>query len=185
MIKAILFNGSIDSRAHAIGNTLTNYFSEKLQEQTIEVDVFNMGKAAIPLLDTQQIKNPPRNVLEMCRRFQEADIHFWLAPLYHGSIPGAMKNCLDWLEVTAQTEQPYLTDRTIGMVCWADGSQAVHGINTMNNIAHALRAWTLPYTVPISTQFLLESNKTEIVSFYKNKLDRLLKLGISRRIDTW
>jgi hypothetical protein len=52
-----------------------------------------------------------------------------------------MKNCLDWLEVTANRYEPYLTDKTIGLVCWADGLQAMQGINAMDVIAKSLRAW--------------------------------------------
>ncbi|MBB2949449.1 hypothetical protein FHR29_000181 [Sphingobacterium sp. JUb56] len=38
----------------------------------------------------------------------------------------------------------------MGLVCWADGVQAMQGINTMDAIAKSLRAWPLPYSVPIS-----------------------------------
>lgn len=115
--------------------------------------------------------------------FREADIHFWLAPLYHGSIPGVMKNCLDWLEVSAKKNNPYLTDKTVGLVCWADGVQAMQGINTMDAIAKSLRAWPLPYSVPISKKELFDPNISgEISQTYKDRLNLLINLATTKTI---
>lgn len=94
-------------------------------------------------------KEIPSIVKRMTELFLSADLHFWLSPLYHGSIPGTMKNCLDWLEITAKLPKPYLTDKRIGLICWADGSQALNDITTMENIVKSLRAWSIPYTLPI------------------------------------
>ncbi len=94
----------------------------------------------------------------MAQMFTSADLHIWLAPLYHGSIPGVMKNCLDWLEVTANRYEPYLTDKTVGLICWADGLQAMQGINAMDAIAKSLRAWPLPFSVPIVRSALFDGN---------------------------
>lgn len=69
-----------------------------------------------------------------------------------------MKNCLDWLEVTANRYEPYLTDKTVGLVCWADGLQAMQGINAMDVIAKSLRAWPLPFSVPIVRSALFDGD---------------------------
>ncbi len=78
-----------------------------------------------------------------------------------------MKNCLDWLEVTANRYEPYLTDKTVGLVCWADGLQAMQGINAMDAIAKSLRAWPLPFSVPIVRSALFDGEQpTEISELY-------------------
>lgn len=182
-MSVMIFNGSLDSGSQTTGKIITRYLVNCLQKQAVEVKVFELAQSDIPLLKPNNISAVPNQVEEMCRLFQQANLHLWLAPLYHGSIPGVMKNCLDWLEVTSRDPLPYLSDKTIGMICWASGSHAVDGIYTMNSIAHALRAWPLPFNVPVSTQFLFEpGSESEISEFYKNKLNRLVDLGITRKI---
>ena len=183
-MKALIVNGALERRLQSTSGILSAYFAEKLREIGVQAQTFNLVDSGIPLFDVT-ISKTPRSVELMNQLFQEADVHFWLAPLYHGSIPGAMKNCLDWLEISAKNPLPYLTDKTVGMVCWADGVQAMQGINTMDAIAKALRAWTVPFSVPIVRSALFDlENPTEISQAYKDKLDLLIKLGTNRKIET-
>jgi arsenic resistance protein ArsH len=183
-MKVVIFNGSMEAGTHSIGKLISGFIEEKLRKQKADVKIFDVGKADIPLLHPAKMRNVPPEVKEMCSVLQDADLHFWLAPLYHGSIPGIMKNCLDWLEITSKSSTPYLTDKIVGMVCWADGSHAINGIHTMNVIAHSLRAWTVPYNVPVSTPFLFESDSREKISnYYQDKLNMLVDLTVSRKIE--
>ncbi len=182
-MKAIIFNGSLERRTESTSGLLSRYFSERLETLGIQTDIFTLADSGIPLFDVTLTKTPVA-VERMTQMFRDADLHFWLAPLYHGSIPGVMKNCLDWLEVTANTYEPYLTDKTVGLVCWADGLQAMQGINTMDAIAKSLRAWPLPFSVPILRSSLFDSeNKTKISEFYSGKLDRLISIATSKKIE--
>lgn len=182
-MKAIIFSGALEKGPLSTSMIITNYFAKKLSESGIQSQVFNLADSGIPLFD-MSISKIPESVVLMNRLFQEADIHFWLAPLYHGSIPGAMKNSLDWLEVSSKESLPYLTDKTVGMVCWADGSLAIQGINTMDTVARALRAWPIPYSVPIIRNALYDKNgEAELSPEYKKKLDLLIHLAISRKIE--
>ncbi|WP_246076914.1 hypothetical protein [Pedobacter ureilyticus] len=96
-----------------------------------------------------------------------------------------MKNCLDWLELSARETKPYLSDKTIGLICWADGAQAMQGINSMDMIAKSLRAWTIPFSVPIIKSELVDHTRVgEISAKYKAKLDLLVKLAATKKITT-
>jgi len=182
-MKVLIFNGAMERRTQATPALLSNYLSEKLDEMGIENHIFNLADAAIPLFDTA-LTETPHSVEIMNQQFLEADVHFWLAPLYHGSIPGAMKNCLDWLEVSSKAQQPYLTNKNIGMICWADGIQAMQGINTMDAIAKALRAWPVPFSAPLVRSTLFEAeNPTEITTTNKEKLNLLVNLATSRKME--
>lgn len=182
-MKAIIFNGTLEIRPHSTPDILSGYLSNELQGLGIESEIFNLADYGIPLFDVSNPEITP-SVKLMIQKFQEADVHFWLAPLYHGSIPGAMKNCIDWLELGAKTPQPYLTDKNIGMICWADGIQAMQGINTMDAIAKALRAWPLPFSAPLVRGTLFETdNPSEITAANKEKLNLLIKLATSKRIE--
>ncbi|MCG6189489.1 NADPH-dependent FMN reductase [Maribellus maritimus] len=182
-MKALVFNGAMERKPQSTPVLLSTYLSNKLQELGIENNIFNLADAGIPLFDTVVTKIP-LSVELMNQQFLEADVHFWLAPLYHGSIPGAMKNCLDWLELSSKAPQPYLTDKNIGMICWADGIQAMQGINTMDAIAKALRAWPVPFSAPLVRSTLFDAkNPTEITAANKEKLNLLVNLATSRKVE--
>lgn len=179
-MKALIFNGGLERRQESTSGILSNYFSEQLNQLGIENSIFNLADSGVPLFDIS-LSRIPNSVKIMNNLFLEADVHFWLSPLYHGSIPGVMKNCLDWLEVSAKNSPAYLTDKNVGLVCWADGVQALQGINAMDAIAKSLRAWTLPLSVPIVKSGLFESTGSrEISSAYKCKLDLLMNIAITR-----
>ncbi len=182
-MKAIIFNGSLERRTESTSGLISAYISAQLEALGIRTDIFTLANSGIPLFDVTLHKTPLA-VERMTQMFQGADLHFWLAPLYHGSIPGVMKNCLDWLEVTANTYEPYLTDKTIGLICWADGLQAIQGINAMDVIAKSLRAWPLPFSVPILKTSLFDSeNPQQISAFYTGKLDKLISIAATKKIE--
>src|SRR5579871_3170794 len=129
-MNVLLFNGCSDNRPETTGRKLSAYLQEQLIGRGYSVSQVNVSEGHIPFLDLTQ-RNPPAAVLEMVDAFLQSDLQIWLTPLYHGGMTGAMKNCLDWLELSARNEKPYLTDKVIGLVCWKDGGQAMQGINAM------------------------------------------------------
>ncbi len=175
-MKVLIFNGSPEKQPHSVGNTLTGFFTAVLQKKGVDVVTYAITEAEIPLLDLTTTNVPPV-VKQMCEIFTQADAHIWLTPLYHGSMTGVMKNCLDWLELTSKWTVPYLTDKKIGLVCWADGMQAMQGINTMDAVAKSLRAWTLPYAIPIARSHLYEEEYT-LSAEYTTKFERMITLLI-------
>lgn len=181
-MKFLIFNGVLESRKTSISGMLTQYLSQELEKKHLEFEVFNLTGAEIPLFD-RFAKEIPKGVLHMNDLFQAAEVHFWLAPIYHGGIPGVMKNCLDWLEISAKDPAPYLTDKLVAMISWADGGQAMQGINSMDSIARALRAWPIPYSVAISTNNLFEDDRRDLFSRrYLDKLDLLLSIATTKTI---
>jgi chromate reductase len=62
----------------------------------IEIDIFELDN--IPLynqdIDTQELM--PESVRELKRRIREADAVLFVTPEYNRSIPGVLKNAIDW-----------------------------------------------------------------------------------------
>lgn len=74
------------------------------------------------------------------------------SPGYHGSISGAVKNAIDYLEETAKDARPYLDGLPVGLIVTAFGWQATGSIlATMRSIVHALRGWPTPLGATINT----------------------------------
>lgn len=79
-----------------------------------------------------------------------ADGMLWSSPMYQGTISGAFKNALDWLHPLLHREPPFLHDKVIGLVSAAGGTHGLQVINTMEFATRALRAWAVPYVVPVA-----------------------------------
>jgi arsenic resistance protein ArsH len=181
-MNVLIFNGCSDTGQETTGRRLDAYLHEQLVSNGFSASQFHVSEAGIPFFDLHQTQ-PPAAVREMCDVFVQSDLQVWLTPLYHGGMTGMMKNCLDWLELTAREEKPYLTDKVIGLVCWADGGQAMQGINAMDAVAKALRAWVVPYTVPLVKNHLYkDTHHLDFSAEHTRKLDRLVSiLGDARQ----
>lgn len=69
---------------------------------------------------------------------------------YHGTLVGATKNALDFLEFLSEEERPYLHERVVGLIATASGEIAgVNAINAMIHTVYALRGTVAPLLVPI------------------------------------
>ena len=175
-MNVLLFNGCSDNRPETTGRKLSAYLNQQLIDKGYTVSQVNVSDAHIPFFELRQ-PNPPAEVEAMVDAFMRSDLQIWLTPLYHGGMTGAMKNCLDWLELTSRNEKPYLTDKVVGLVCCADGGQAMQGINAMDAVAKALRAWVIPYTVPlVKGQLYTDAHRRELSVEHTRKLDRLIAL---------
>jgi FMN reductase len=97
---------------------------------------------------------PERPVPAPARRFAEAvyacDALIWSTPTYHGSVSGSFKNALDWLILLAGRDPPYLTNKPVGLVAAAGGIQGLQAVTSLDFIARALRAWSVPLVMPVA-----------------------------------
>ena len=95
------------------------------------------------------ISDAPESVTGMCEAVHEADGLLWSSPLYHGTISGSFKNALDWLELLSDRKPAYLTDKVVGLISTAGGTQGLQAVNTMEFVVRALRGWAVPLVIPI------------------------------------
>src|ERR671931_2554210 len=86
-------------------------------------------------------------LLETC---YGADGMLWSSPMYQGTISGAFKNALDWLHDLGERDPAFLHDQVIGLISAAGGTQGLQAIITMEFATRALRAWAVPYVVPVA-----------------------------------
>jgi FMN reductase len=111
-----------------------------------ETELLDLRKLDLPMFNPEA-EAANSATLRMIDTLQEADGLLWSSPLYQGSISGSFKNALDWLHLPSGSV--YLTDKVIGLISVAGGTQGLQAINTMEFCARALRAWTVPLVVPV------------------------------------
>jgi len=91
----------------------------------------------------------PKNAVEMCEEIYQAEGLIWSSPMYHGTISGSFKNAIDWFQLLADRDPPYLQDKVVGLISTAGGVQGLQAVNTMEFIVRALRGWAVPLVIPI------------------------------------
>jgi len=90
--------------------------------------------------------------LRLVQLLREADGIVIASPSYHGSIPGLLKNALDYTEDMRSDPRPYFDGRAVGCVVCAEGIQAMGTtLFTLRSIVHALRGWPTPYSATINS----------------------------------
>jgi len=65
-----------------------------LVPENSEIDLFQLD--GIPMFNEDDEKRPPSSVLELKKRIRRADAVLIVTPEYNYSIPGVLKNAIDW-----------------------------------------------------------------------------------------
>ena len=85
----------------------------ELVPDNAEIDIFELD--GIPAFNQDDEKSPPQKVAEMKQKVREADAILFVTPEYNYSIPGVLKNAIDW------ASRPY------GDSAWAGKPAAIMG----------------------------------------------------------
>lgn len=112
-------------------------------------ELFAGDSLELPLYGGAELSPKAQRLIEALRRCDGLVVS---SPSYHGTISGAIKNALDYVEELRTDARPYLDGRAVGTIVCAHGSQAIGttlvGIRT---IVHALRAWPTPMAAGINS----------------------------------
>ncbi len=68
--------------------------NETHSRRGVTLDVFELD--GIPGFNQDNEQNPPEKVVELKRRVRQADGILFVAPEYNYSVPGVLKNAIDW-----------------------------------------------------------------------------------------
>ena len=89
----------------------------RVAQQLVPVDgvieIFDL--APIPLFNQDQEKNPPQSVVDLKSAIRSADAILFSTPEYNYSVPGVLKNAIDW------------ASRPFGDSAWKDKPVAIMG----------------------------------------------------------
>jgi chromate reductase len=89
--------------------------AQKLAPQDVSLEIFELD--GIPPFSEDDEKQPPAKVVEFKKRIRDADAILIATPEYNYSIPGVLKNAIDW------ASRPY------GDSAWTDKPVAIMGVS--------------------------------------------------------
>jgi len=117
-----------------------------LVPENSELDLFQLDE--IPMFNEDDEKRPPSSVMELKRRIRSANAILIATPEYNYSIPGVLKNAIDW------------ASRPFGDSAWSGKSAAIMGAS-IGAIGSARAQYHLRQILVALDLFLL--NKPEVV----------------------
>lgn len=91
-MKVVAIVGSIRKESYNL--KLAKYIQDKYKEQ-LDIEILNIRD--LPHYDQDIELNPSEQVREFKNKVAEADAVLWVTPEYNYSIPGVLKNAIDWL----------------------------------------------------------------------------------------
>jgi FMN reductase len=145
-IKVIGLGGSLATKSSSLA--ALKIALEGAEEAGAQTSLLDIRELNLPMYapDAGEI---PASVRQMCEEVGSANGLLWSSPLYHGTISGSFKNALDWLQLLSDREPAYLTDKVVGLISTAGGTQGLQAVNTMEFVVRALRGWAVPLVIPI------------------------------------
>lgn len=104
-MKLLLIPGSISERS--MNKRVAKYFENTFGS---EHDISQFDLKSLPMYNQDIEGNPPQEVLAMREQFAAADAIIIITPEYNYSMPGVLKNMLDWASrgVRAMKDKPVL-----------------------------------------------------------------------------
>lgn len=145
----LIISGSL--RRPSVSAAAARLVAEGLAASGLPHQLLTVGDLGLPIYDPN-IHSSGCGVgepwLAMARR---CSAMVWSVPAYHRSMSGVFKNALDFLDMLADDDPPYLGGKFVGLISNSGGlPAALYTISAMIHSAHALRAFVLPYQVPIA-----------------------------------
>jgi FMN reductase len=116
-----------------------------------EVEILSLYELDLPMYkpDTA-LSDYGDNVQQLIEAIRHADGLLISTGAYHGTLAGATKNALDFVEFASGDERPYFHNRAVGLITVAGGEMAAaHTLTTLIHTVHALRGMVVPMTIPI------------------------------------
>jgi chromate reductase len=90
-VKILGISGSLRKQSF---NTSTLRAAQSLVPEGATIETFDL--AGIPIYNQDEEANPPQRVTEFKKAIREADAILLVTPEYNYSIPGPLKNAIDW-----------------------------------------------------------------------------------------
>lgn len=146
--RVLAFAGSL--RRESYNKKLIRTAAEAVRRQGAEVDLLELNEVVMPLYDgdLEEAQGLPPGVVAFKRRLAWADGFLIASPEYNHSIPGPLKNAIDW----ASRGEEDVFDGKLGALLAASpgGFGGVRMIPHLRQVLTGLGVWLVPNQVTVS-----------------------------------
>src|SRR5690349_14022519 len=115
-MRVLGISGSL--RRDSYNTVLLRYVGELFGDEGMEFEIYHGLKDVPPYDEDEDVEDAPEAVSRIREAVREADAVFFTTPEYNSSIPGALKNALDWVS------RPFATNAMRGKPVAVIGASA-------------------------------------------------------------
>jgi chromate reductase, NAD(P)H dehydrogenase (quinone) len=146
-MRILAVSGSLREGSY---NTALARLAAELAPDGVEIEL-NPGLGLIPPYD-EDLDQPdveePEAVAELRRRCEEADAVLFVTPEYNGSVPGVLKNAIDWL--SARHRGSWLQNKTVAVAGATTGQYgAIWAQQDLRRVLGICGARVIPGELPV------------------------------------
>ena len=150
------------------------------EEAGAETELLDLRGLKLPLYEPgKPLEEYGPEVERLVEAVRKADGLLISTAAYHGTLAGATKNALDFLQFLSEDKRPYLDGRVVGLISTAGGEQAaMHAIDAMVHAVHALRGIVAPLVVAIPKTWRHSDDGEITDENYAARLEKLAQLVV-------
>jgi len=171
-MRILGFAGSLRKGSY---NRLTLEAATRLAPENVEIEVFDLE--GIPPFNQDLEDRPPDKVKEFKRKIREADAILIVTPEYNYSIPGVLKNAIDW------ASRPYGDNAFDGKPVAVMGA-SIGTIGTARAQYHLRQSFVFLNMHPVNLPEVMISSAHEKFDENGNLKDEYTKERISELLQT-
>ena len=119
-VKIVALGGSLAQQSTSLA--AVRVALEGASEAGAHTELYDVRQLDLPMY-VPHAADVPDAARGFCESVYASDGMLWSSPLYHGTISGSFKNALDWLQLLGDRQPAYLTDKVIGLISTAGGTQ--------------------------------------------------------------
>lgn len=142
-IKILAISGAVREKSKTA--KLSRISKKYFDQPNVEYKVFDLQKNPVPIFDQAEKNLHSENVQLLLKLSRVADGYVLISPEYHGSMSGAMKNALDWMDYLEDID--YFNGKVVGIM-GGGGSLGNSGATIQLMMAiRAMHGWLMPDVV--------------------------------------
>ena len=111
-IKILAISGAVREKSKTV--KLSKISKKYFNQPNVEYILFDLQEKPLPIFDQKEKNLQSENVQLLLRLAREADGYVLISPEYHGSMSGAMKNALDWMDYLEDVD--YFHGKVVGIM---------------------------------------------------------------------
>ncbi len=139
MTNILVISGS--PRPSSYSDKVTDVVVQALKLNQVMPTVLDLHKFKLPMFEGYDVQYGDQ-VKEWADKVAKADGIIFIAPEYHGFIPGALKNALDFLHG--------LDDKVVALITVSSGQSGHLAHNALMQICRNMKAWLVPMHVVVT-----------------------------------
>lgn len=174
MKKILAFSGSMSS--DSINQQLIEFTVDQITNSDVEVIRLSDFEAPIYSKERESETGIPESIKSLRKKFDESDAYILSTPEYNGSIPGGLKNTLDWI---SRTEGKIFQDKPLLLMAASPGGRG--GQSVLGHLETVVPYWgassVVTFSFPSFHSNLVDGKMSEeLLSTLKQVLDDFTSL---------